>query len=358
MRKYNDLSLNDIIPPIFFKIRESYSRKKNKARYKNNPLRPCHISELFINHEGDIYPCCLVWGRKDMKIGNLNDNNIINKIEYFDGVCSCERFRLRKAFPTEIKKFEVFNIEFSSVCQANCAMCCQKSYANTDRYDSQNFEQLAKLIDILQPSRLSVQGGEILVQKKTIQWLEKMKEKYFDVKISLITNGNVGLDMIQKVEYLFQKGVLFSFVGFQPETYFRIMDIKIEKTIQFIEELVKRKKVENIWLKYLTTPINFHEANLFLKWAIEISPAVCIFQESNINNYINFKTFDNYWNTIIERTSNEIKKTIIANKTKIESNNLKIQFDLGCLKLFQIDNKFIDENNLNDIVSYYKGGVV
>ncbi|OVE74418.1 hypothetical protein BVX94_00405, partial [bacterium B17] len=113
-----------------------------------------------------------------------------------------------------------------------------------------------------------VQGGEVLVQKKSLGWVRLIKEKHPSIKLSIVTNGNVGLEMVDVVEHLFSE-VFVSVVGFQSETYKAVMGLNIEKTKTFVEKLLANNNIEVI-PKFLITPINIHEVSLFLKWIIEL----------------------------------------------------------------------------------------
>ena len=311
------------------------------------PKRPCHFNELFITHKGDVYPCCRVWTSDYLKIGHINDSNLSEKIESFNRYCACEVFELRKGLQKDEKKYNLLNIELSLACQAQCAMCCVGApswHGVFDYYDS-----LMKIVDFCKPIELLVQGGEVLIQKKSLNWIAEIRKKYPDIKFSLVTNGNANLEMIDLVEELFDI-VIISIVGFEPETYKKIMGLEFQKTIQFAEELIKRKKIL-VFLKYLITPINVHETNLFLDWAIKINPDKIIFSGSNMKQYINMNTFDDYWNKIFRRTSQDLKTIFIKNKLYLLEKKVKIGFDLETGNLFnKIDKNFIKENDLNDVI--------
>jgi MoaA/NifB/PqqE/SkfB family radical SAM enzyme len=289
--------------------------------------------------------------RDDMKIAHLNDLDFVEKIKAFNGKCTCEKFHLRKMLPTETINFAKFNIEFSLACQGNCAMCCVEAPSWHGNYDY--YDKLAKLVEAFTPSSLFVQGGEVLVQTKTLSWLKTIKETYPDTRITIITNGNVDVKLLEQVEEIFS-GIYISFVGFQPATYKRIMGMDVEKAKRFAENLIARKKIRKVILKYLTTPSNIHEASVFLEWSISLSPTSCLFQDSNIFQYINLRTNDGYWHKIFERTSQELKTVILKNKTHFLSSKMTVSFDSYCRDIFKIDDAFIQENGVENIVSWHK----
>jgi radical SAM protein with 4Fe4S-binding SPASM domain len=88
----------DLLPPVLFmvgnKISKLYSSLPSKTA--RPPERVCHFNELFINHNGDVFPCCSTWERQKMKIGNLKELDLLNRINEFNARCHCERYEFRK----------------------------------------------------------------------------------------------------------------------------------------------------------------------------------------------------------------------------------------------------------------------
>lgn len=307
--------------------------------------RPCQMDGLFIRHTGDVFPCCLVWGRKDMRIGNVNDKNIVEKIRRFNAACSCERFRFRKATPDD--RFNLFlNIEFSLACQGNCIMCCVEAPSWSGTYDS--YDGIESIIDQCAVSEVLVQGGEVLIQKKSMEWIEKIRGKRPELKFALVTNGNVGVELVRSVEEMFRE-VVVSIAGFEPETYRKIMGMDLGKTVRFAGDLCGRRTVD-VNLKYLVTPINLHESNLFLEWAVSLGPGKCHFADASVSSYINMNTRDRYWEKIIAATGKEIRGTILGSKTTLAKTGMRVGFDTKCREIFGIDDSFVKENGLGDII--------
>ena len=309
------------------------------------PKTACHFKEMFVNTQGEVYPCCQVWGINTMKIGRIDDVDIQKKLERFNAYCGCSRARFRKLLPSDSMKVKLVIAELSLACQASCAMCCVDSPSWHGKYD--NYESLAKFIDLCRPENLMVQGGEVLIQKESIKWLYGLKSRYPELKIILVTNGNVSLDMLEMLENLFS-AVTISIVGFEPETYKKIMGLDINKTIAFAEELIKRNKTKT-WLKYLTTPLNLHETNLFLKWAIKAAPERIVIADADTRRYIN-DTKDMFWSKIIERTSHDIKSELISARTDLINKRTTIAFDQLAKELFEIDENFVKSNELGSVV--------
>jgi Radical SAM superfamily./C-methyltransferase. len=322
---------------------------ENVPQYLNNSKRICHYNELFINHKGDIYPCCRTCNNENMKMGNIKDFDIDNKIQNYYGNCSCGNYKLMKSSSEDVINIAFLNIELSLFCQAKCSMCCVNAPLWNNEYDL--YEDLTSFIKKINPSTILVQGGEVLVQKKSIEWLKIIKEKNSEIKLAIVTNGNLPISMINTVESLFS-GVTISINGFQEETYKRIMGLELSNMIRFAEGLIDNKKV-NLNLKYLISPINIHEVNLFLDWAINRKAGAIEIADANTDIYIKFNTFDDYWRKIIDRTAIEIRKTIIKNIENLENNNQRILITSSVKEMFGLDEEFVSSNRLDKVIKCF-----
>ncbi len=327
----------------------SIRAKRNAYNRSTAKERACHLEELFIRHNGDIFPCCRVWPDRYYKIANLKESNLVNKIWKYHRYCTCDFYKLRESDFSQNFQYNMLNIEFGLKCQADCAMCCVDSSSWTGSYEL--FDNLRELISYCKPKEILVQGGEILIQNDTLGWLSILKNENPQLKISLVSNGNANITMLNTAENLFNR-ITFSIVGFQPETYHRIMNIRFGKTIEFIENLLIRGKVK-VYLKYLLTPINLHEVNLFLSWAISHNPDRIAFTGSGINQYIKKDTFDNYWRIIFSRTATKIKKILIDQLETLRSNKINIYLDAETRIIFKISDDFISSNNLSNIINWH-----
>lgn len=312
----------------------------------NNKIRPCHLSQLFINSKGDVFPCCRVWANSNLKIGHIDDPEIMQRISAFDQKCTCFLYSLRKISPDDHFHFSQFNIEFSLACQGKCAMCCVDAPSWQGNYTY--YDSLFKLVDACKPDSFLVQGGEVLVQPKTIEWIKMVKTKYPHTKFNLVTNGCVDTKMVETVESLFELLVI-SIVGFEPETYKKIMDLDWQRTRQFVETLTTRKKIK-VLLKYLVTPLSLHQSGLFIDWGAIVKPEGIELADSNFVSYINLNTPFPFWQRIIERTGLDVKKRLLANKETFQKENMKVFIAPALKQMLSIDDDFISKNELDDII--------
>ena len=321
------------------KLRRQIEYHTSKA-----PARPCHLDALFVNHDGHVFPCCRVWGNKSLVIGHIDDDDIARKIISYKKHCWCSTAKLVPA--VEEASVDGLNIEVSLACQGKCAMCCvfaPEWHGSYSYYDS-----LGKLIAAVNPKTILVQGGEVLIQKKTLDWLLFVKKRFPSITLTLITNGNADLSMIETVQMLFDK-LCISIVGFQPETYKRIMGLDFAKTIAFVERLHNATGV-HLQLKYMSTAINIHEAPLYFDWATGLKRAEIAFADTSVSTYVRYGTFDDYWNKIFFRTELELKRKMCAQRDLLEHDRRTIFFDAGMRSLFKITPEWVRENKLENLI--------
>lgn len=317
----------------------------------SNILRPCHYKQLFIKSNGEVYPCCRVWSRKELMIGHVTDVNLFEKILKFDPPqCTCKRYTLIKSTDHEVPQYFNLNIEFSLACQAKCAMCCVNAPDWSGSYDYySNIEKLIFKMGTI--DKVVSQGGEVLIQRNTLDFIKKLKNKHLPAaEFSVITNGNIDLKNIEEVEAIFDR-MMISMVGFQPETYKKIMGIEINKTIEFAETIIKRRNIK-LTLKYLTTPINYHEQNLFLNWALSLTPDEIVVCDAQWKSYIKENTDDEYWEKIAKRTVDSVIKEL-QKCNIIELKAKKTIVNIENLESYGITPNFLKDNNLCGLIKEY-----
>jgi wyosine [tRNA(Phe)-imidazoG37] synthetase (radical SAM superfamily) len=227
-------------------------------------------------------------------------------------------------------------------------MCIVDAPSYRGVYDSYN--DLTRIIQQLRPKEILAQGGEVLVQKKSIEFLSQIKEQFPSMNIDLVTNGCVDLDVVDVIDKLFSR-ITISFVGFERETYRKIMGLNLDKTITFVEE-VKRRGKTKLHLKYLTTPLNFHETNLFLNWSLTLAPARVEISDADTFSYIYRATKDRFWDKILERTSKDVKFEILSFKAQLLLKQTILAISLKNRQMFDINDSFIAENELKSVILF------
>lgn len=309
----------------------------------------CHLKELFIRENGDIFPCCRSAYSDNMKIGHINDKNLLEELISYNKKCNCSQINLVPGTKADMD-YAMFNVELSYHCQATCSMCCVDAPGHKTPYNEAYYTKIGELIKELRPKSLWVQGGEILIQEKSMQWLESLKKENPELSISLITNGN-NTKEIERTKKLFDR-VWVSIVGFQSETYRNIMGLDINKTKDFCETLIQSNEIKNIGLKYLLTPTNIQDLPLFIDWAISVNPNTIIIQDSFLEKYIQFSS-DEYWEKTFLKTKKEFTKIIKKRIAQEEASNykFKIEFYNNSLNYFKLDDEYIKLNAFENIVT-------
>jgi len=279
----------------------------------------------------------MTWGRPEMRIGHIEDKDLLEAIKDFYSPCSCEGFCLRAGSPGEGLNIDLINIELSLACQGQCALCGVKAPDWKGHYDY--YQSLEKVIERLKPKRLLVQGGEVLIQKKSMEWLRSLEKKYPGLRIELVTNGNVDMDRVGEIEALFTS-VSISMMAFEPATYERVMGMDFEKTLKFAEQLARGKAY--LILKYLVTPVSIHEANLFLAWAIKLHPGKILFDDASTARYLVRDTGDRFWDKISERTGVKIKEVLTCHKRSLLDGTTEVLFAKRSLKSLGLESDLGD----------------
>jgi pyruvate-formate lyase-activating enzyme len=185
---------------------------------------------------------------------------------------------------------------------------------------------------------LYVQGGEVLIQKETMDWLATLRHEIPGIRYWLITNANVGLDRQEQFEAFFELAVV-SFVGFQPETYRRVMGISVEKTKAFVESLAGRAKVRLV-LKYLLTPSNLHEVSLFVDWAISLSPEAIQICNAQTEHLIR-RGLHSYWDKITQRTLASLARVLKRRRAEILANGIAFIVEREAKAVLGMDEDFL-----------------
>lgn len=314
---------------------------------------PCHYRELFIQNTGYIYPCCRVWNREDLRIGHIQDADIFDKIQNFQPPsCKCEDAVLRSGTADDVMLIELLNLETSLSCQATCAMCCVNAPEWRGTYDL--YDDIAALIARLSasPREMLVQGGEVLVQKKSMKLMRALRAAHPTMRMSVITNGNAPDAMLDEALAIFDRFTL-SVYAFQSDTYNRISGLDLGRTKEFAESVVAAVPKKDLYLKYLTTPLNAHETSSFLKWAIGVHPKCIILTNAMVLKYIQ-GTPDEYWKKIFKRTGDEIKKVLVSSDLDpLRSCDGGIYLDKLHADVYGVDEDFLEKYGLSDLVRRY-----
>jgi wyosine [tRNA(Phe)-imidazoG37] synthetase (radical SAM superfamily) len=196
------------------------------------------------------------------------------------------------------------------------------------------YDRLSEFIGETTPDIITVQGGEVLIQKKTMNFLLDQKNKNTTMRFNLITNGNVKGKIIEKAKKLFT-AMTISIVGFQEQTYKTIMSLDIDTVKHFAEEIIKNSNIE-INLKFLVTPLNIHEMCLFLDWALPLRPKSVQLVNADIAGYINVSTPISYWNVVFSHTGKELMSYLRNNQQQFSAHTIRLYYSRSLFRLLKI----------------------
>jgi len=307
-------------------------------------VRVCHFRKISIRKNGDIYPCCLAW--KHTLLGNIFDDNIFETIEHKNITCECPLFKYRNIEENEKPALKYLHLEFSNECQARC-VCCAQQKEKLENEDA-HLAKITEFIDRYRPENIISIGGEVLIQKKTLDWLISIKEKYPEIKFDIVTNLCVKQEILDQIRDVFDY-MTVSILGFSENTYNSIMGLDFNRTLKNIDFMMNNTKT-NIRLKYLLMPTNMYEMNSFLLWALNKNP-----EKIYLHNIREFKQIANtdevYWKKSFISVEKNIKKTLLDCKDRILSENKHfISIHEYNSEFFHLDNQFIDENSFTGII--------
>lgn len=309
------------------------------------PVEPCHLDKVLIRFNGEVFPCCQVFMDRDKAIGNIRDMDVAEQIRGFDMDCSCAGKGFRPLRETESLDIDSVICELSMVCNGKCAMCCAHSPEYTKEFGSARapvvqYEAIERALEALRPRTAFFQGGEVLIDPASLAWLEGLRDRLPSLHMTLVTNGNVPGNLADRVFDVFDYCIV-DFYGFQPFTYQTITGLPMERTLAFAERLLEMDR-KRVTLKYLSTPINFHESVLFLEWALERRPDEIAVIDADSDWYIRHDPLvkvpkfdpyagtdllpDIYWSRLISRTTDRLRRLLRKHEAYCREHSIRLLF--------------------------------
>lgn len=312
---------------------------------------PCHKLLLSINSFGDLFPCCRQL--LDMKIGNIKDNNIINKLYNYKPKqpCSCSIGELGNI--DSILDFRHVNIELAGPCNGGCVYCFQKNLSTFNRPVT-IYQDLTNLLLALKPKSIMIFGGEIGVQIETIRMLENFKDTFFPY-ISVATNGVMEDKVISRLLQTVNH-VEVTFNGFSNETVSAVSRIPYLKQLTFVRKAINKCKVS---VKLLVNPINVIELPKFLNWALKqpfdhvlidvtiVTPDDYAINGKWGNSILSFAK-DQFWKYVFDTLEPMVKEVISIHKKDIITNDTSLIISPEIRNLLKLEDSFFKSLALSD----------
>ena len=163
---------------------------------------PCHYQRPFIDRNGVLFPCCFLSRKPEAAIGHISDVDIASKVENFSIECQCDHAKFRKK--TSDDSMKVLYIQASLKCHGKCAVCYVKAPHKKENIEV-NYEDAYRVVKVLNPACVCLEGGEIPIIPKAMLFAEKLKSDFDQTKLRLITNGNYGKAKSQKIAEFLMK---------------------------------------------------------------------------------------------------------------------------------------------------------
>jgi pyruvate-formate lyase-activating enzyme len=320
-------------------------------------VRPCHLEDMFINHTGDIYPCCRTSGDASKRIGRLGDPDLLERLQHFDiRPCQCEPWAFNSIFRParsgEIPRIRTLNLELSLFCNSRCAMCCVHAPEYTEVFKKPDYSQYPQILDLaerLRPESIYLQGGELLVQDRFGELCAGLRQRSPGSSLALITNGNVPDRQADWAVAAFDTLVV-SLYGHSPQTYKTVTGLDVARARKFCER-VAAIAPQKLTLKYLATPVSFHEAPLFLDWAQGLRPRGVQIIDADSQGYVRYcrpqagpgfdpcrnALHDLYWERIFTRSLRDLSRVAQAGKGEREAHGISLTVCGGVFDLLGFD---------------------
>lgn len=319
--------------------------------------RPCHYEDMFVTHAGDVFPCCLTWNDPGKRIGSIQDDDLPAKLAAYDITpCECAPWAFNSIFRPartgDTCKIRMLNLELSLFCNSRCAMCCVHAPEYTSAFgrpDHSLHPQILRFVGQVRPEHIYLQGGEVLVQPGALDLVEAIRRKWPEIRLSLVTNGNVPLSMADRAETMFHS-LAVSMYGFTSSAYRVVTGLDVENVKRFCERVAARSR-EKLCVKYLTTPVNFHEAPDFLEWALDVKPQAVMIVDADSQDYVRYRRplqgagfdpgrnplHDLYWERIFTRTIRRLEKVVRSRRAFLEESGIHLDVCGGVFDRLGVD---------------------
>lgn len=283
---------------------------------------------LYVDRYGHIYPDCKTY--ISPVICEITDADAAEKV--IDYVFKEDDLRL----------FNMVTVEFNSSCHAKCFYCFQEDGHRSSHYEY--FDYLLPFLKKLNIKWLFFSGGEILDQPRSIEFIQKARKELPDTWIHLKTNGNA---LLTKVNFINEccDSIMVSFNGFSEATCQTIMQVELQKTIDFCDAVKKAGKC-NLGVKFLASPITLTEVPSFLEWALTLEAKSIAVQ--TVYNYSftcgkcsrEEATFyghnDEYWKMVYSRVGERLTEVINNHSLHLNCGYNHLTSDKKFLKLFTL----------------------
>jgi len=308
---------------------------------------PCHFTRPFLDRQGNLYPCCFVNAQPEFIIGNVRDDDLVEKLYAFDTKCQCGFHKFRKW--KEGDKLGPLNIQTSLMCHGKCAVCYVSAPLKKETVEL-DYDKALEFLRKLKPTVLFMEGGEVPLQKRALQFVANIKKEINPQVLHLLTNGCYKPEMATRLADLFNRFTV-SYMGFSKNVYYHETMLDVDVTNAFTREIHRR--VGDIGFRYICTPLSMIEAGDFLNFAVELTKSHVIYADCDINQYVkNPEATPMYWPQVIQRAQMRFKEALLLNRDKLKENNFVVKFEPRTAALLGITEEFVKRLKVPNIQFY------
>lgn len=312
---------------------------------------PCHMYMLCINSFGDVFACCRQL--KNLVIGNLSEDDIANKVLAYipQSRCVCDKARLRAATIEEQLRGPLsLTIELAGECNGNCTYCFQRLLP-TFKKPFGFYNALESFILKLGINYVTILGGEISVQPKTMALMERLAHNH--VRIAIITNGAVPVGAEDRLLSM-SDDFLITLNGFSERTVGCLSDLPFARQLDFCEKAIA--KVSHVSVRFLISPITLFEIPDFLGWATTM-PLEHILLDVAVNTPENYhesgewgtstlKSLDkDFWTLPLKKIGEKARSALIQAAPFMEKNNITLLICEEIAEMLDLNYEFLCKIN-------------
>lgn len=279
---------------------------------------PCHYRRPFVDRNGFLFPCCFLNRRPDMAIGHISDEDIVSKLENHSIDCECDNAVFRPK--NDEDEMNVLYIQASLRCHGKCAVCYVSAPHKRESVEV-DYGHALRLAKAIQPRGICLEGGEIPIIPKAVEFAKVLKEELPNSLLRLITNGSYPPKVAIKMADIFDE-ITLSFMGFSESVYYAETSLDFAKTKNFAR--IAYEKGVLMRFRFICTPLTLPDAGKFIEWASTFDKAIPFVDDCCTTQYINVSHHPNYWVDTISRSREMFIKSLLRARPRFEKNGTKV----------------------------------
>jgi hypothetical protein len=306
----------------------------------------CPYIRAFIDRNGNLFPCCFKNADPRFIIGNISEQNLLEKMENFFVICQCEFMKFRKR--TASDTLNSIHIQTSLKCHGGCAVCYVGAPQKKESIEV-DYDNLFRFFQRLRPKAIYFEGGEVPIQPRALDFVAKIREELQPQYIHLLTNGCYEERMAERLVQLFNR-MTISFMGVTKNVYFMETKMDVIKTKSFAEAV--HASGCTLGFRYICTPLTTPEAHIFLEYFSKFSNSHVIYADCDLSLYIKSPEHPPYWHQVIIRAQQKFRQVLLENRDAIVANSLIVRFEPRTASLLNITQKLVDTFHLRNVLFY------